>query len=53
MLCTSKSGFKRRSNVIGRTSNSKMKIFVLQNDERKIFMIETSKSGFARQNTVF
>ncbi len=52
MLFTSKSGFVRLSNVIGETSYCEIMNFILQNDERKICMLSTSKSGFVRQNAV-
>ncbi len=52
MLYTSKSDFVRQSNVFCETLYCKVMNFVLQNDERKIFMLNTSKSGFVRQNAV-
>ena len=52
MLYTSKSDFVRRSNVICETSHYKVMNCILRNDERKILMLNTSKSGFVRQNAV-
>ncbi len=52
MLYTSKSDFVRRSDVNCETSYYKMMNFVLQNDESKIFMLNTSKPHLIWWNTV-
>ena len=46
MLYTSKSDFVRQSDVNCETLYYKMMNFVLQNDESKIFMLNTGKPGF-------
>ena len=43
MLSTSKSDFVRRSDVNSKTSYYEMMNFVLQNDDSKIYMVNTSK----------